>query len=113
MLLLFPVIFLDMQEFLNQIQMSSAPRGLGPGLLLGSTALVLLIFAHIFTNVWGYVKPVSLPFRNAFWLPYLLLAGGATLLIWRGKRAGPDSQRGSVGTFPWVWAVLPGRFPGT
>ena len=108
MLLLFPVIFLDMQVFLNQIQMSPTPRGVAPGILLGSTALVLLIFVHIFTNVWGYVKPVSLPFRNAFWLPYLLLAGGATLLIWRAKRAEPDSEQGTVGIFPWPWAVLLG-----
>jgi endonuclease/exonuclease/phosphatase family metal-dependent hydrolase len=114
MLLLFPVIFLDMQVFLDQIQLSSAPHGLVPGILLGSTALVLLIFAHIFTNVWGYIKPVSLPFRNAFWLPYLLLAGGATLLIWRAKRAEPDSEQGSVGTFPWAWTVLLGAiFLGT
>ena len=40
-----------------------------------------LVFFQIFTNVWGYVEPVSPWFRNKFWLPYLLLAGGTALLI--------------------------------
>jgi endonuclease/exonuclease/phosphatase family metal-dependent hydrolase len=109
MLLLFPVIFLDMRVFLDQIrQAAPAPRDLVPGILLGSVALILLIFAHIFTNVWGYVKPVSLPFRGKFWLPYLLLAGIITLLIWRAKRVEPGSEKESGGRFHWAWALLLG-----
>ncbi len=105
MLLLFPVIFLDMRLFLNQIkQAAPTPRSLVPGILLGSFVLILLVFAHIFTNVWGYVKPVSLPFRNMFWLPYLLLSGMITLLVWRAKGDEPDDA--TVGTFHWGWAVL-------
>lgn len=105
MLLLFPVIFLDMRLFLNQIkQAAPAPRNLVPGILLGSFVLILLVFAHIFTNVWGYVKSVSLPFRNMFWLPYLLLSGMITLLVWRAKKDESDAATG--GTFHWGWAVL-------
>lgn len=113
MLLLFPVIFLDMRLFLNQIkQAAPTPRNLIPGILLGSFIMVLLVFAHIFTNVWGYVKPVSLPFRNMFWLPYLLLSGVITLLVWRAKRGEPDAD--AIGTFHWGWAVLLGAiFLGT
>jgi endonuclease/exonuclease/phosphatase family metal-dependent hydrolase len=107
MLLLFPVIFLNLRLFLNQIQQAvPAPRDLVPGILLGSTVLILLVFAHIFTNVWGYVKPVSLPFRNMFWLPYLLLSGMITLLVWRAKRIEPDLE--TVGAFHWGWTVLLG-----
>ncbi|MBI3151762.1 MAG: endonuclease/exonuclease/phosphatase family protein [Chloroflexi bacterium] len=115
MLLLFPVIFLDLRLFLDQIrQVTPTPRTLIPGILLGSTVLILLIFAHIFTNVWGYVKPVSPLFRNMFWLPYFLMAGGITLLVWRAKRDEPDSKQSTVGTFHWAWAFLVGAiFLGT
>ena len=105
MLLLFPVIFLDMRLFLNQIRQAvPTPRDLVPRILLGSFILILLVFTHIFTNVWGYVKPVSLPFRNMFWLPYFLLSGLITLLVWRAKKGEPDPN--TVGTFHWGWAVL-------
>jgi len=108
-LLLLPVIYLDMRLFLDQIrQASPAPRELVPGILSGSFALVLLIFTHIFTNVWGYVKPVSLPFRNMFWLPYFLMAGILTLLVWRTKKVDPDPTQEDAGTFHWGWPILLG-----
>ena len=82
LLLLFPVIFLDLRIFANRIRQSDPrPRDLIPGMLLGSLTLVILVFMHIFTNVWGYVEPVSPWFRNKFWLPYLLMAGLITLII--------------------------------
>jgi endonuclease/exonuclease/phosphatase family metal-dependent hydrolase len=113
MLLLFPVIFLDMRLFLNQIkQAAPTPRRLVPGILLGSFVMVLLVFAHIFTNVWGYVEPISPPFRNMFWLPYFLSSGMVTLLVWRAKPGDPDA--GIVGTFHWGWPLLLGAiFLGT
>jgi endonuclease/exonuclease/phosphatase family metal-dependent hydrolase len=93
MLLLFPVIYLDLRLFLGQIRQSApAPRQLAPGILLGSLALVLLVFIQIFTNVWAYVPPVSPLFRNMFWLPYFLLAGGISLLAWPGRLADPVAQ---------------------
>jgi endonuclease/exonuclease/phosphatase family metal-dependent hydrolase len=115
MLLLFPVIFLDMRLFLNQIrQAAPAPRNLVPGILLGSTVLILLIFAHIFTNVWGYVKPVSLPFRNMFWLPYFLMTGIISLLVWLAKNPETTSEKDTIGSFHWGWALLLGTiFLGT
>jgi endonuclease/exonuclease/phosphatase family metal-dependent hydrolase len=81
MLLLSPVIFVDAGLFFGRIrQAAPTPRAFIPGLLLGSLALVLLIFITIFTNVWGYIKPVSLPFRNMFWLPFSLVAAVLCLL---------------------------------
>ena len=82
MLLLFPVIFLDLRVFCYQIiKAKPRPRDLIPGMLLGSFSLVVLVFMFIFTNVWGYIEPVSPWFRNKFWLPYLLMAGLITLFI--------------------------------
>jgi endonuclease/exonuclease/phosphatase family metal-dependent hydrolase len=107
MLLLFPVLFLDLQIFLQQMQSSPLPsRSLAPGILLGSFSLIVLIFINIFTNVWGYIKPISPPFRNTFWLAYFLLSGAISLLVWRASRGKPSLEKEPAGARPWVWAVL-------
>lgn len=109
MLLLFPVIFADMRIFMGQLERSApSPGRLVAGILVGSFALILLVFAHIFTNVWGYIKPVSPPFRNAFWLPHFLLAGCTCLLIWLAQRGKPAVIHESPGSFHWGWAALMG-----
>ncbi len=107
MLFLFPVIFIDMRLFLSQIQQTDpAPLQLVPGMLLGSLILVLLVFAHIFTNVWGYVEPVSTPFRGQFWLPYCVLAGLITLLTSRKGNTEALPEQESTFTLRWEWALL-------
>lgn len=107
MLLLFPVLFLDLQIFLQQMQSSALPpRSLAPGILLGSFSLIVLIFVNIFSNVWGYIKPISPPFRNTFWLAYFLLSGAISLLVWRASRAKPALKKEPAGATPWGWAVL-------
>lgn len=107
MLLLFPVIFLDMRLFLDRIQRAdSTPRSLIPGILLGGFVLILLVFAHIFTNVWGYVEPVSPWFRGKFWLSYFLIAGLITLLARRVKRTEYVYKKDSIRSLRWEWAVL-------
>jgi endonuclease/exonuclease/phosphatase family metal-dependent hydrolase len=106
MLLLFPVLFLDLQVFMQKMQLSTQPpRSLAPGILLGSFSLIVLIFINIFTNVWGYIKPISPPFRNTFWLAYFLLSAGITLLVWRAQRGTPTMKEEPVGSRSWVWAV--------
>ncbi|MFH2037997.1 MAG: endonuclease/exonuclease/phosphatase family protein [Chloroflexota bacterium] len=94
-LLLFPVIFFDMQIFWSKLQQEEAtPRQIAPGMLLGSFSLVLLVFMNIFTNVWGYVEPVSPFFRNKFWLPFLIICSLLCLLILlhRGKAPIQDDE---------------------
>ncbi len=112
-LLLFPVLFLDLRLFLDRIRLAApSPRDLVPGILLGGFIVILLIFAHIFTNVWGYVEPVSPPFRNQFWLPYFAMTGLITLIVWRGKKVESSITKGV--SLHWVWAVLLGAiFVGT
>ena len=107
MLLLFPVLFLDLQIFLQQMQSSPVPpSSLAPGILLGSFSLVVLIFVNIFSNVWGYIDPISPPFRNTFWLAYFLLSGAISLLVWRASRGKPSLEKEPAGARPWGWAVL-------
>ena len=107
MLLLFPVLFLDLHIFLRQMQLSGpSPRSLVPGILLGSFSLIVLIFINIFSNVWGYIKPISPPFRNTFWLAYFLLSATISLLVWRALRGKSASEKEPAGTHPWIWAAL-------
>lgn len=106
MLLLFPVIFVDMRVFLGQMERSApAPHHLVPGILMGSFVLIVLIFAHIFTNVWGYIKPISPYFRNTYWLTYFLLSAGASLILWRVQKVKPDPVSHASTSFHWGWAA--------
>jgi len=83
MLISFPVIFLDFAVFAGNIRLARLePRRLAPGFLLGSLCLVLLTFMNIFSNVWGYVEPVSSFFRGKFWLPFVLAGGLLVILAW-------------------------------
>jgi len=86
-LISFPVVFLDFAIFSRTFaQENPAPRKMAPGFLLGSLLLIVLIFMNIFSNVWGYVEPVSTFFRNKFWLPFLLLLGLVTILAFLAAR---------------------------
>lgn len=84
LLLLFPIIFADAAAAAGTLRSRLRSGGqLAPGFLLGSLILVVLVFMLIFTNVWGYVAPVSTPFRNLYWLPFLL---AGLLLLWAAQR---------------------------
>jgi endonuclease/exonuclease/phosphatase family metal-dependent hydrolase len=108
MLLLFPVLFIDFGLFLERIVRAvPAPRSLVPGLLLGCLALILLVFTNIFTNVWGYIQPVSLFFRGKYWLPFLLPAAGLCFLVWGPKNASSLKGNGSSGKPHWAWGGIP------
>ena len=121
MLLLFPVLYVDLLLFLQHLQphapvpgpkgkrsvvSEAKPGGIGPGMLAGSFALVVLIFINIFSNVWGYIEPVSPPFRNTFWLAFFLISAGISLLTWlvgRGKQA----LREPGTPLPWAGLAVP------
>ena len=107
MLLLFPVLFLDLQIFLQQMRLSTQPsRSLAPGILLGSFSLIVLIFVNIFSNIWGYIKPISPPFRNTFWLAYFILSGAISLLVWHVSRNKPAAEQEPISVLPWTWSIL-------
>ena len=109
MLLLFPVLFFDLGLFLEKIRLAApAPRQLITGILLGGLALILLVFANIFSNVWGYVKPVSLFFRGKYWLAFLLPAAALCVLAWKARRPLSTSEDPAAGKFHWAWVLLLG-----
>jgi len=107
MLVLFPVLFIDLHVFIQKMQAGTQPaRSLAPGMLLGGLVLIVLVFVNIFSNVWGYIEPVSPPFRNTFWLAYFLLSGGITLLAWLSARRQVADEAEPEGTRSWAWAGL-------
>lgn len=69
-----PIIFIDFallsREMINK---HPKPSKLGGGFAIGGLFFVLVMFMLIFTNVWGYIDPISQLFRNLFWLPFLLI----------------------------------------
>jgi endonuclease/exonuclease/phosphatase family metal-dependent hydrolase len=106
MLLLFPVLYLDLGIFLRRMQSDQPARSLVPGILLGSFSLVVLIFINIFTNVWGYIEPVSPLFRNTYWLSYFLLSGGISIFAWLALRKPTVPENETLEISTRVWAVL-------
>lgn len=106
MLVSFPVIFLDFAVFAGNITLArQEPRRLAPGFLLGSFFLVLLTFMNIFSNVWGYVEPVSSFFRGKFWLPFVLAGGLLAILAWVHGRLAEERRLEKVARE----ASVPGR----
>lgn len=108
-LLLFPVIFLDIAIIAEQWKARPfSPAELAPGMLLGAFLLILFAFMQIFTNVWGYVEPISPWFRNKFWLPYFLMSALLTLVVvleWPRLKGLPQTWEGDLSV---NWLVLGG-----
>ncbi len=108
-LLLFPVLFLDFQVFTQRLQApAQKSTSLAPGILLGSFLLILLVFVNIFSNVWGYIRPISPYFRNTFWLAYFILAAAISLLAWRFSSRKPVTTEAPAGSSSWLWPALLG-----
>ena len=81
---LLPIVFIDFtllsREIINH---KPSPTKLGIGFGISGLFFILVTLILIFTNVWGYVEPVSTIFRNLFWFPFLLvgLAIGIPVLL--------------------------------
>lgn len=107
LLLSFPVIFFDIKLFWNKFEeIKATPSQLVPGMLLGGLLLVVIIFMNIFTNVWGYVEPVSPFFRNKFWLPYLLICGLLCLLVMLQRSINPKNEKEPEAPQVHVWGLI-------
>ena len=107
MLLVFPVLFLDLQVFIQKMEDAAQPDGsFVPGIVLGSLMLVLLVFINIFSNVWGYIKPISPPLRNTYWLTFFILSAGITFLAWRPSKGKPTHDSEPAPARNWVWSGI-------
>lgn len=79
-LLTFPILFVDAAVFMRSSNEKKDTSFIF-GILVGTLVMVVTLFMLVFTNIWGYVEPVSLYFRNQFYLPFLLLTGGITMMV--------------------------------
>jgi len=71
---LLPIVFIDFALLSRElIRRRPSPSKLGVGFSAGGLFFILISLILIFTNVWGYVEPVSPIFRNLFWLPFLIV----------------------------------------
>ncbi len=107
MLITFPVIFIDFSLLSAVIgKAHPEPRKLAPGFLLGSLIMVIMIFMNIFSNVWGYVEPVSLFFRNKFWLPFLLILAMVTIITFLVSRRLETSEIFGATSQGFTWPAV-------
>ena len=80
MLLSFPILFIDLMLFLNEI-VDNKPtvKQLGGSFTLATLFFVIMIFAQVFTTVYDYIDVVGPLFRDMFWLVFLI--GGLGVFI--------------------------------
>lgn len=77
MILSSPIIYFDFVLIIRQlIQLQPTIPQLATGFTLGGLHFIIVVFIFVFTNIWGYVEPISRVFRNKFWLPFLIVILG-------------------------------------
>ena len=85
---LLPIIFIDF-ALLSKELFNQRPNSFKLGFSFGLSGLFFILVALIliFTNVWGYVDPVSTIFRNLFFLSFLLVgtAIGVPIILVRKR----------------------------
>ncbi len=70
-IILSPIMLLDLEILIYNINHDNKNK-LIISFLINEFILILLMFMFVFTNVWGYVDPISNLFRGLFWLPFLI-----------------------------------------
>ena len=107
LILLFPILFID---FILLIRQLIKYRPTLPKLALGFTFgggfyTLLMVFAIIFTSTWGFVRPVSIFFRDGFWFVFLfigLIAALSILLVkknsftFKGPKFGSKTKKSAI-----------------
>lgn len=91
MLVLSPVLFLNLSAFSRAlIALKPTARSLGGSFSLASLFWLFLILAHISTTVYDYLPVIGPPFRDRFWLVFLIAGAAMLAPLWR--RDMPKSQ---------------------
>lgn len=95
MLILSPVLFINISFFSRHTSAEKASmKKLAVSYTLAGLFTIVMVLMLIFTNVWGYVEPVSLFFRNKFYLPFLLIGIAIIIpcLMQFRKKAAPEQN---------------------
>ena len=76
------------------------PRAQVLPVLAGMLLLLVITILLMFTNIWGYIGPISHPLRNKFYLPLLIASIGLCLPlllpVWGGAFPVRKGKRGST-----------------
>jgi endonuclease/exonuclease/phosphatase family metal-dependent hydrolase len=96
MLLLSPIVLVDFMLFTQDLaDRRPSTRRLGGAFALAGLILLIMILAQIFTTTFGYVPVVGPPFRDKFWLVYLIAGIAVTLPVLLVQRSSYNLARAS------------------
>ena len=90
MLVTFPVIIIDFMLLSRGImRLQTKPTGftVGSSFTLSGLYLMLMIFALVFTSVWGFIPVIGVLFRDMFWLIFLIAGLVLTISLRRASRS--------------------------
>ncbi len=80
MILLSPVALLDLARLVSELKARRpSPRQLAGGFALGALYFLIVVLGQVFTTVYDYIPVVGPPFRDRFWLVFLLAGLGMAL----------------------------------
>jgi len=80
MILLSPVALVDLARLVGELKARRpSPRKLAGGFALGTVFFLIVVLGQVFTTVYDYIPLVGPPFRDRFWLVFLLAALGMGL----------------------------------
>lgn len=115
MLVLSPVLLVNISFFSRNLSREKLRmKGLAGSYTLAGLFMIIMILMLIFTNVWGYVEPISLFFRNKFYLPFLLIGVAIIIscLMQFSKKTAPEqdennqSNKSNYNTFITIAAAI-------
>ncbi|MHA1406068.1 MAG: endonuclease/exonuclease/phosphatase family protein [Candidatus Heimdallarchaeaceae archaeon] len=74
MILFSPIIYLDFMFLIREIKklQPTNKQLAGSFTISGGLYITIMIFVQILPNVWGYLPPISLGFRDMYWLAFFL-----------------------------------------
>lgn len=73
-IILHPVLFVDLMIITKHLaKLRPSNVVLGSSFVLSNIVGLVVLAMHLFTNVWGYVQPVSGWFRNGYYLPFVFI----------------------------------------
>ena len=107
MLALYPVIFLDFSLLASELMaLRPSVRQLGDAFGLAALFILVMVFAQVFTTTYDYFPVIGPPFRDRFWLVFLVLGVVLVLSLLLVKRGALSLRDGRLSVaYPVVIAL--------
>ncbi len=73
MIIASPILYLDFTLLTKElIKLKPKPAKLGGSFVIGGLFIIIMIFVQVLPNVWGHLTPISLGFRDQYWLAFFI-----------------------------------------